>query len=248
MNTITSLYTQASRRLFLMDYDGTLVPLAPTPEQAVPTPEILELLGALAADPKNTVVIISGRDHQTLDKWLGHLPVAFAAEHGFAFKLPKGDWAPMIKIKDGWKDAVHQQLQAAVEAVPGSFIEEKDSALCWHYRTAADAILADQTLEHLRVALPALSDALNLRVIYGSKVVEVQPAGMDKGLAANFWLSQGDWDFILAAGDDTTDEDLLKACPPDAHTIHIGSDATAARTQLADVQSFTDLLRDCLKD
>jgi trehalose 6-phosphate synthase/phosphatase len=63
---IRQQYQGARRRLLLFDYDGTLVDFAPTPAEAKPTSAMLRLLGSLTADPRNTVVIISGRDHATL--------------------------------------------------------------------------------------------------------------------------------------------------------------------------------------
>lgn len=244
MNTISSLYAQAHRRLFLLDYDGTLAPLAPTPQQATPTPELLALLERLSADPNNTVVIISGRDRQTLDEWLGHLPLSFAAEHGFVFKHPGDTWAPVRKTDSLWKESVRERLEQAVNAVPGSFIEEKGTALCWHYRQAKSKKAAKTALEQLRADLPALCKQLDLRCIYGSMVVEVQPSGIDKGVAASYWLSLHNWDFILAAGDDTTDEDLFAVCPPAAITLKVGPPPTAAGQTVDSVQLFTALLHE----
>lgn len=242
MNNITSLYTQAQHRLFLLDYDGTLVSLAPTPEQAIPTPELLALLERLSKDPHNTVVIISGRDRQTLDEWLGHLPVSFAAEHGFVFKRPGEAWTPVRKTTSLWKEPIRERLEQAVNAVPGSFIEEKGTALCWHYRQAKEQTLAKQELTRLREALVALCKKHDLRCIYGSMVVEVQPSGIDKGVAASYWLSLQEWDFVLAAGDDTTDEDLFLVCPPSAITLKVGEPPTAAQHILPSSDEFVQLL------
>lgn len=97
--TIASLklrYDQAVRRLVLLDYDGTLVAFKARPEDAKPTPELIALLQRLADDPANHVVINSGRDHYTLEKWLGNLPVSFAAEHG-AFYKEHGVWHNNMK-------------------------------------------------------------------------------------------------------------------------------------------------------
>lgn len=82
LKQIKALYTQARSRLILLDYDGTLVGFQKRPEDAVPTPEVIQVLKDLTSDPANHVVINSGRDHQTLEKWLGGLPISFAAEHG----------------------------------------------------------------------------------------------------------------------------------------------------------------------
>ena len=72
-------YNQAKQRLILLDYDGTLAALKTRPEDAKPTPELISILQQMTADPSNHIVINSGRDHFTLEKWLGSLPVCMAA-------------------------------------------------------------------------------------------------------------------------------------------------------------------------
>ena len=67
-------YTKANRCLFLLDYDGTLVDIQPVPSEASPTQRLLHVLEKLAHIEKNRVFLISGRDQQTLDEWLGHIP------------------------------------------------------------------------------------------------------------------------------------------------------------------------------
>jgi trehalose 6-phosphate synthase/phosphatase len=80
-------YNQAKQRLILLDYDGTLTALKPRPEDAQPTPELISILQQLASDPANHIVINSGRDHFTLEKWLGSLPVSMAAEPCVTFTI-----------------------------------------------------------------------------------------------------------------------------------------------------------------
>src|SRR5207244_9614761 len=62
---IRDAYARASRRLLILDYDGTLVPFAKRPQQAAPTPLVLNLLSALASDPRNCVALMSGRSAET---------------------------------------------------------------------------------------------------------------------------------------------------------------------------------------
>ncbi|MCA1685400.1 MAG: trehalose-6-phosphate synthase, partial [Planctomycetia bacterium] len=83
-------FRSASRRLLLLDYDGTLVPLKPTPELAAPGLELLATLSRLAA--AGEVVIVSGRSRASLDAWLGRLDVGLVAEHGAWVRDRGGDW------------------------------------------------------------------------------------------------------------------------------------------------------------
>lgn len=231
MSSLPDIYDGAARRLLLLDYDGTLREFEPTPELATPTPEIKTLLGRLAADPKNTVVIISGRDHATLDDWLGDLPLHFVAEHGMAYRAPSQPWQFAAKPATDWQASVRRLMDDAVAIAPGSLIETKPSSLVWHYRKAGHST-AVQAREQLLDDLSPILEKHNLRALSGNKVVEVQPKGTDKGASARRWFDLDAYDFVLAMGDDVTDEDLFAAMPPRAVTIKIGDSDTKAQDRL----------------
>lgn len=241
MEQVKIEYNRAKRRLLLLDYDGVLVPLAPTPEAAAPSASLVELLRALANDPRNTVVVISGRPPETLDEWLGQTGVDFAAEHGHFIKK-QGDWRQVATGKRAWKKTVRQHMAEAVRQVPGSHIEEKHTSLVWHYRQASPAP-AERMAHTLLATLSRLDD---LHVSLGAKVVEARLPGADKGQAAHEWL-RPEYDFVLAAGDDTTDEDLFTAMPPGAITVKIGPGATVANVRLASSKQFVQILMDLIK-
>ena len=78
----------AERLVLLLDYDGTLVPFARAPDLATPDPPLRELLTALAAKPGVYVHIVSGRSKETLERWLGSLPIGLHAEHGYWSRVP----------------------------------------------------------------------------------------------------------------------------------------------------------------
>jgi trehalose 6-phosphate synthase/phosphatase len=245
-NEITRAYASAKKRLFLLDYDGTLADLKPTPLEAKPTPDILETLHALGQDPKNTVVIVSGRRHQELEEWLGMLPIAFAAEHGLMYKEHGQTWAVTKNLDTSWKPEVMRRMQAYVVKLEGSLVEDKTNALVWHYRNAPDQNTAAELEKQLAAELQPFAERHGLRIMLGSKIVEVQPLGVSKGLAVQHWLDQGGWDFILIAGDDTTDEDMLKAAPANAFTVKVRDGETVASTRIdqpADMLALLNSLR-----
>jgi trehalose 6-phosphate synthase/phosphatase len=241
-DTLVQAYTSAQHRILFFDYDGTLMELQPTPPEAAPTQELLQLMEKLTADPANTVVVISGRDRDTLDAWLGDLPVHFAAEHGFWLKQAGTIWQNTMLESDTWRQPVLDVMQQAVQACPGSTIEEKAAGIAWHYRTAEDAVSAGSAADRVANKLDTLELLPPVRVIQGNKVVEVQPAGINKGMAAQFWLKQQAYDFVLAAGDDTTDEDLLAAMPAGAHTIKVGDGPSNANIRILNPADMRQLL------
>lgn len=240
---LADAYRRAESRLLLLDYDGVLAPITRLPEEAYPRPETLTLLEKLAADARNTCVIISGRHHQILDDWLGRLPLDFAAEHGAQRRLADGAWEMTKALpNDSWKAHVQAVMQPYAETLGGAFTEEKPAAVGLHYRAVADQSKAVTEMDKLCTELEPLARRYSLRVLHGKKVVEVVPAVVDKGSAAKFWLDQKQWPFILAAGDDVTDELLFEAVPPGAWSVKVGDGPTAARQRVATQPEFIELL------
>jgi trehalose 6-phosphate synthase/phosphatase len=241
MDDIYQSYEKAQKRLFLLDYDGTLVGFKPTPPEARPGKRLLSLLSKLAYDPKNTIVIISGRDTKTLEQWLGHTPLHLVAEHGFFTKQAGKSWKKSATLKEGWKKPVREKMQTSVKAVAGSFIEEKASALVWHYRRA-DSVPALAQAALLIERLRPLADTYKLAIVPGQKIVEAKPEQIDKGMAAKTFLKGKKYDFMIAAGDDTTDEDLFDTLPDSAYSIKVGTGASSARFHLATPAALNNLL------
>ncbi len=239
---LTEAYRQARKRLLLLDYDGTLVGFDPDLTAAKPTLRLRRVLGKLTKDPRNTVVIISGRDRKTLESWLQGLPVHLVAEHGYFVRSATGDWRTPTPVDDSWKSVVLPAMDASTTAVPGSFIEEKTTALVWHYRGAKQQQAAEAQAQMLARTLLPVARSHRLAVMPGSKVIEVKSKNINKGSAAKLLLGELSGDFVMAAGDDTTDEDMFKAVPSDAFTIKVGPGRTAAQNRVPSYTRFLDLL------
>ncbi len=242
---LTGQFQKAKKRLFLLDYDGTLVPFATTPEGAKPDTELLKLLGELNNNAKNEVVLISGRDKNTLGKWFGSLNTGMVAEHGVWMKAKGGDWGMMAGLSNDWKDEARVIMKLAVDRIEGSLIEEKDYSLAWHYRKANPRI-SERHIREIANDLLNLTANSNLKVLEGSKVVEVKSASLNKGLTAQQWLSRENWDFVLAIGDDVTDEDLFKALPENAWSIKVRPGVSAAKLSLDSPDEVRALLRELM--
>jgi len=239
-------YSKSSKRLFLLDYDGTLVGFADRPEKAGPDEELWSLLQALVADAKNEVVIISGRDKETLSYWLGNTNSSLIAEHGAWIKAKDKDWQVIEPLRNDWKDTIRPILELYADRTPGSSVEEKDFSLVWHYRKA-DSELASLRIQELRDAVLNLTENLDIGVFEGSKILEVKNIGISKGHATERWLAKGKWDFILAAGDDYTDEDMFSILPENAYSIKVGYGISKARFNLDSVNELRGLLEELTK-
>ena len=239
-------FKKSNQRLMLFDYDGTLIPFSEKPEDAKPSKEIMRLLKKLAKDPKNEVILVSGRDRDTLERWFGGLNVGLVSEHGVWVKEKSGEWQMVEALTSGWEEEVRPTLDLYVDRTPGSFVEEKGFSLVWHYRKA-DPKLGDLRARELVDDLESLTANLNLQVLEGSKVVEVKNACINKGRAALRWISRQKWDFILSIGDDQTDEDVFKILPATAWSIKVRLSPSAAKFNLSSPSQVMSLLAEMIE-
>jgi trehalose 6-phosphate synthase/phosphatase len=230
-------------RLLLLDYDGTLVPFAKHPMLARPSPELLKVLGALSADERTRVILISGRSKPELETWFEGLKVGLVAEHGVWIRELGESWKMLKPLKSDWKSKVLPLLERYSVRLPGSFVEEKEFSLAWHYRMS-DPEMASSLAEDLIDGLVSFTANIDLQVVRGNKVVEVRNAGVDKGNAGLYLLKKCDFDFVLAIGDDWTDEDLFKALPEVAHSIRVGLGKSYARHSLHRHEEVIQLLQE----
>ncbi|WP_143306841.1 bifunctional alpha,alpha-trehalose-phosphate synthase (UDP-forming)/trehalose-phosphatase [Chitinophaga vietnamensis] len=239
---IRQQYREAKRRIIFLDYDGTLVGFQTNIDMASPDPDLYQLLRELAAVPGNDVVMISGRKHQTLGEWFGHMPLDLIAEHGAWQKTREGEWYQLPGLNDHWKEELLPILEVTTDRTPGSFIEEKSFSLVWHYRKVESG-LGELRANELMGTLRYYTQEKGLQVLPGDKVIEVKNIEINKGKAALSWLHHKKYDFIMALGDDVTDEDIFKVLPSKAITIKVGSQVSAAQYYLRSHHEVRHLLR-----
>jgi trehalose 6-phosphate synthase/phosphatase len=237
-------YDRSLNRLLLLDYDGTLVRFAKYPQLAKPDRQLLNCLNYLGANPRNELVLLSGRDKATLENWFGSLPIGLAAEHGAWIREREKSWEKLKPLGAEWKTRLEPIFHTYADRVPGAWVEEKEFSLALHYR-AADAERGVLAARELTDDLLALTANIDVQVLQGNKTVEVRNAGIHKGIVSQRWLLNCGSDFILAIGDDLTDEDMFTVLPAGAHSIRVGNSPTQARYYLRgpdDVSMLLDAL------
>jgi trehalose 6-phosphate synthase/phosphatase len=241
---IAHQYASSTERYLFLDYDGTLVGFNSDIDKASPDEELYDILEKLTRDELNRVVIISGRKHENLQDWFGHLKIDMIAEHGAWQKHYGEDWKSLPLLTDQWKQDIRAVLETYTDRTPGSFIEDKSYSLVWHYRKVEEGLgdlRAHEIINHLKVIVANKG----LQLMPGNKVLEFKNIEVNKGKAALIWLHGKNPDFILALGDDHTDEDIFKALPQGAFTIKVGGNISAANYYLrnpTDVRSLLKLL------
>ncbi|MEO9477781.1 MAG: bifunctional alpha,alpha-trehalose-phosphate synthase (UDP-forming)/trehalose-phosphatase [Cyclobacteriaceae bacterium] len=243
---ILQAYKNAKKRLIFLDYDGTLVGFHTDPLECKPNKELIKIITELTADKKNRVVVISGRGRDNLEEWLGSFNIELIAEHGVWIKEKGKKWRTLISLGYDWKGEIMNVLDGYVDRTPGSFVEQKDYSLVWHYRKVETGLGEERTRE-LTSRLKYATIDKNLKVLEGNKVVEIKNSEIDKGRAAKLWLQNHPSDFIMACGDDWTDEDTFRAMPKNAYSIKVGSNSSAANFRVMDFTEIRSLLKSLYK-
>ncbi|PLX12296.1 MAG: bifunctional alpha,alpha-trehalose-phosphate synthase (UDP-forming)/trehalose-phosphatase [Marinilabiliales bacterium] len=238
---IQTAYNKAEKRIFFLDYDGTLVGFKDKPIDASPDKDLYGILDKLASNPKNEVVLISGRDKETFTQWFGNKNYTLIVEHGVWIKTPKDDWKLIEQMKIDWKENIKPIFEFYVDRTPGSFIEEKNYSFVWHYRKA-DPELGAIRANELKYDLSGLISNHNLEILEGNKVIEIKNSGINKGRAAMHKINNLHYDFIFGVGDDWTDEYLFHDLPAKAYTIRVGLKNTLAKYNVNEVKDVRGLL------
>jgi trehalose 6-phosphate synthase/phosphatase len=231
----------SDNRIFFLDYDGTLTGFKNNPAHANPDEALYALLDELNANPKNKVVLISGRDRETFETWFGNKDYTLIVEHGVWVRTPGKDWQMIEPLDDSWKESIRSALEFYVDRTPGSFIEEKNYSLVWHYRKSDPELGVNRAIE-LKDELTSLVSNLNLEILEGNKVIEIKNRGINKGRAAQRLLLEFPADKIVAIGDDWTDEFLFSEIPDSAITIKVGLAKTIAKYKIENVAEVRNLL------
>ncbi|MDY0781437.1 bifunctional alpha,alpha-trehalose-phosphate synthase (UDP-forming)/trehalose-phosphatase [Tenacibaculum sp. IB213877] len=235
-------FKNADRKLLFLDYDGTLVGFKNNPSDAKPDEELLLLLDKLNEEKNTDIVIISGRDRETFEQWFGNKNYNLITDHGVWLKKKNKDWKMLEHIKNDWMPNILPILETFVDRTPGTFVEKKKYSLAWHYRKADPELAQIRTIE-LNTVLTSLIANNDLSVLKGNKVTEIKSSSVNKGRAASRWLTQANYDFIFAIGDDWTDEYMFEELPDSSYTVKVGATKTKAKYYVKNNKSVRELLK-----
>ncbi|GFE55578.1 trehalose-6-phosphate synthase [Babesia ovis] len=235
-------YDGSTRRLILLDCEGTLCPsLWETPprspedcEQRIrmqhsPLECNLESIRVLTANPLNVVVAISGRNSKCMEMWFPDLPnIGLCAGYGLYYKVPcltGGEWRCMLDaVDDSWKDPALQIMEQYARRTPGSYIENMDVMVVFQYHHSDPEFCATQSVE-LCTVLKDIMSPYPVDVIWTKWNVHVCLRGINKGaallnLVQNYSAIYGHPDFVLCVGDHRSDEEMFKALETIEHRVH----------------------------
>jgi trehalose 6-phosphate synthase/phosphatase len=155
-------FKKSNKRLLIFVTDGALIPYASSPFLANPSRKIREILTFLNKNEKNKIYIISGRERNTLLRWFGGLNIGLFAEYGFFMcesceNINDMNWISLDYSCDlSWKQTVKPIFQHFTDRTPGSYFEEKETSLTWHYRSTErefGAFRAQELQSHLGIII-----------------------------------------------------------------------------------------------
>ena len=205
-----------------------------------------KILDNLIKNSNNKIVIVSGRNKDSLSKFFDKRDITLVAEHGAWIKQSyANNWTPLADLNIEWKKEIMPILEYYVDITPKSFIEDKSLSLVWHYRNS-DLDLATIRLKELKGTLVSTVANLNLGIMDGHRVLEVKNLEYDKGKTSHKLIKEDSYDFILAAGDDTTDEDIFDVVTPYdyGYSIKIGLENSKAKFNLKNYNEMRSLLKE----
>lgn len=232
-------------RLYLfLDYDGTLVPIALTPDKAVPPPELLRLLHTLTGRDGLRVAVVSGRGLKNLQEMLPVPGLYLSACHGAIIQQP-GAPPQFLAAPAALEQLDHltDEGRRLIAGRTGFQIERKEMSVALHYRLA-DPDEVDAVLDAFVELRDQYCPDLECDLLAGRKVLEVRPKGASKGTAVKTLLADCPDALPVYIGDDLTDEDGFRTLAGRGLTI-LAADArraTLARHRLTR-PAVLDLLR-----
>ena len=230
----------SSKKLIILDYDGTLVNFKDNPELAIPDDNLIEILNNLTSIKGLDVAIVSGRDKIFLEDNLGELDLTLIAEHGHFYKKKNKNWRDLGIIDNGFLDEIYSILQSFSDKTPGTFTEKKESGLVWHFRKSDPELAIERVVEIETVLNSLLTD--QFQILNLNKAIEITSRKFDKGSAVDLLTKNKNYDYILCIGDDVTDENMFKSLETNSTTIKVGTKSTIAKFYVKDTEAVIDLL------
>ena len=242
INKMIDKIKHSQKTLMLLDYDGTLVCFTDRPQDAAPDKALFDILDKLQAYERVDIGIVSGRSKEDLENWFGHKDFHLISDHGVWMKQKEQDWKMLEQLSTDWIHEILPVLETFVDRTPGTFIEQKNYSLAWHYRNA-DPEMAKQRVIELNTVLTSFISNTDLSVKEGNKVLQIKSNKVNKGRAGNNLLNQNNYTEVFAIGDDWTDEFMFEELPENSFTIKVGIRKTNARYFLNNQQQVRQLIK-----
>ena len=247
-DAVMPLYT-ARKPAFFLDYDGTLAELKKKPTDALPDAQVKSLFDLMNHAKGPDIYLTSGRKREDMDQWFNEYSFNLIAEHGYYYKqVGRPDWEVFDPQADlTWKPQIVDVFQLYTGMTPGSFVEEKTSSVVWHYRNA-DPEFGSWKANQLVAELYEMLSNMPVVIHHGKKIVEISSIQINKGVVLEYFVRSRDYDAVLCAGDDETDESMFRLNDNRLITVKVGAGKeTAAQYRTASVSAFRSFLTELIE-
>jgi trehalose 6-phosphate phosphatase len=221
------------RHALFLDFDGSIVDFAPTPDTVIVAPGTIELLEKLDRSLGGALAIVTGRHIADVDRYLAPLILPASGVHGRQFRPRAGDMRDDPPPAD--IERARRRLADAITSDDPIDLEDKRSAIVLHFRRHPEARARAEAL-----ANAAIKGLDTLHVMAGHAIFEILQRGITKGRALRRFMRRAPFAgrIPVFVGDDVTDEDGLRAAAAEGgFGVEIGSDETAAQYRLPDTRS-----------
>ncbi|KAL2124930.1 hypothetical protein VTJ04DRAFT_1295 [Mycothermus thermophilus] len=259
MQHLIHQYQRTERRLFILDFEGTLVNWGPVNQIIPVSPQrTLDVLNDLLLDERNTIYVMSGRRPEELDRIFRRVPnLGLIAENGCFLKdCGSNEWTEMADPEQirSWKESVRPILTYYLERTPGAEIEERRCSLIFHYKSAEDYEAAQRQATDAASHINDACEEQRVHAIPMEGCVLVEPIDWTKTTAAQKIFAdledkmgpdeqhKSPVDFLAVIGDGREDEKVFKwantlgeeGVVKEVVTVSLGNrntEATATMTQ-----------------
>lgn len=250
-------YKTADRRIFILDYEGTLASFGGDNTTLTPLQRVIDTLNELLSDRRNIVYVMSLRTPEDLQSLFHKVPlVGLIAENGSFLReygASQDEWIAFTDLEatTKWKKDVRRVLQYYAERVEGSSIEERHCSLVFRYEKAEDIEAARSQAGDCANHINDSCDMYDIHAVPVGKSILVESVSFSKGTAATNIFSRlreknvnvkglKNPDFLMVAGDDREDETIFewanelgdKGVIRDVTTVHVGKRNTCAKTTI----------------
>lgn len=249
LDKITPLLQNNCPKVLLLDFDGTLAPIAKSPEAAILPKETKKLLQSLCQKKEFYLAIISDRQLKDLKEKVGLPNIIYGGNHGFEGEIHGEKYAfPVEKTSLDAIIAIKKQLQKTVDKFSGAFIQNKKLALTLHYRAVGKQHIKQFKLAFNKILKPFKRNG-SISVATGKMALEIRPqVNWDKGSFADMIIKKitaltNENPLAIAIGDDKTDEDIFRKLKDNINVTVVKKRHSKAKYYLKDPEEVTNFLK-----
>jgi trehalose 6-phosphate synthase/phosphatase len=232
-----------SKLIILSDFDGTLVGFKKNPAQVGIDSDLSSLLEALKKNKRIEMHILSGRPSSYLQKIFPDNWIRLHSDHGLFSRDSNGEWITNYGLDLSWKEELKELLIGFSDLTPGSFVEDKQASLVWHYRNS-EIEISSQQLREIKIHFLQMFSNRPVSMIQGNKAIEFRMQGISKANIVGKLLNHKTAEeTILSMGDDHSDGEIFSNYESKITFVAVGDMILNCDYRVHDYNEIRNLLK-----